>query len=96
MAPQYGLEEIKSGTDEKTWARAVALYEAGKVSEVEESYVGFTARVLGTQPYDTAVSDVCFNQGHCSCFVGRTGAACKHMIALAIWAVRRGLPPEKK
>jgi len=92
MIPQYDLEKIKSGVDEKTWERAAGLYEAGKVSEVEESYIGFTARVSGTHPYDVAVSETHYNHGHCSCFVGRQDILCKHMVALAIWAVLRGAP----
>ena len=92
MIPQYDLEKIKFGVDQKTWARAVGLYEAGKVSEVEESYIGFTARVSGTQSYDVAVSETHYDRGHCNCFVGRQDILCKHMVALAIWAVRRGAP----
>ncbi len=92
MAPRYDLEKIKFGVDQKTWARAVELYEAGKVSEVEESYIGFTAQVLGTHPYDVAISETHCDCGHCNCFVGRQDILCKHVVALAIWAVRRGAP----
>lgn len=92
MVPRYDLEKIKFGVDQKTWARAVELYEAGRVSEVEESYIGFTARVSGTHPYDVAVSETHYDRGHCNCFVGRQDILCKHMVALAIWAVRRGAP----
>lgn len=92
MIPQYDLEKIKFGVDERTWERAMGLYDAGKVSEVEESYIGFTARVSGTQPYDVAVSQTHYDRGHCNCFVGRQDILCKHMVALAIWAVMRGAP----
>jgi len=34
----------------KTWARAVELYEAGKVSEVEESYIGLPRRFWALIP----------------------------------------------
>jgi uncharacterized Zn finger protein len=92
MFPRYDLEKIKFGVDEKTWERAVGIYEAGKITETEEGYFGFTARVLGTHSYDVAISEDSFNCGHCSCFVGQSGNVCKHMIALAIWAVLRGAP----
>jgi len=92
MIPQYDLEKIKFGVGEKTWERAVGLYEAGKISEVEEGYFGFTARVLGTQPYDVAVSQTHYDRGVCYCFVGQRDMLCKHMVALAIWAVLRGAP----
>jgi len=92
MVPQYDLEKIKFGVDEKTWERAVGLYEAGKITEVEEGYFGFTARVLGTQPYDVAVSQSHYDRGDCNCFVGQRDMLCKHMVALAIWAILRGAP----
>ena len=96
MVPRYDLEKIKFGVDQKTWARAVEMYEAGRVSEVEESYIGFTARVSGTHPYDVAVSETHYDRGHCNCFVGRQDILCKHMVALAIWAVLRGAPLSDK
>lgn len=95
MIPQYDLEKIKFGVDEKTWERAVGLYEAGKITEVEEGYFGFTARVLGTQLYDVAVSETHYDRGDCNCFVGQRDI-CKHMVALAIWAVMRGVPLSKE
>ncbi len=92
MAPRYDLEKIKFGVDERTWERAVGLYESGKITEVEEGYFGFTARVLGTHPYDVAVSQTHYDRGDCNCFVGQRDMLCKHMVALAIWAVMRGAP----
>ena len=92
MMPKYDLVKIKSGVDEKIWERAIALHEAGRITEFEETYNGYTASVLGTEPYDVAVSESYFNQGDCSCFMGRTGTVCKHMIALAIYAVCRVNP----
>jgi uncharacterized Zn finger protein len=92
MMPRYDLEKIKAGIDEKKWERAVGLYKEGKVTEFDESPSGYTALVLGASPYDTAVSEVDFNQGDCSCFMGSNGSVCKHMVALAIWAVKRGAP----
>jgi uncharacterized Zn finger protein len=95
MIPGYDLEKIKSGVEEKKWERAVELYESGKVSDFEESYLGFTASVLGAKPYDVAISEIDWNQGDCSCFMGSNGSVCKHMVALAIHAVLRGAPIAK-
>ncbi len=96
MAPKYDLEKIKAGVDKKIWERGVGLYEQGKITEFEESHVGYTAAVLGSEPYDTAVSDRSCLQGDCSCFMGRTGVVCKHVVALAIYAVKRGAAPKRK
>ena len=89
MFPQYDLNKIKLGVDQKTWEKAVGIYETEKVTEFEESYSGYTAAVLGAHPYDVAISEINFNLGDCSCFMGRTGNVCKHMVALAIYAVMR-------
>jgi len=96
MNPAYDLEKIKFGLDEKKWRRAVELYEDGKITEFEESYLGYTALVLGAKPYDVAISESACEQGDCSCFMGRSGSVCKHMVALAIYAVMRGNPLDKK
>jgi uncharacterized Zn finger protein len=95
MKPTYDLEKIKSGVDEKTWERAVGLYKAGKVAEFEESPAGFTARVAGSKPYDVAVSESQFSHGDCNCFLGQQGTLCKHIVALAIFAILRGKPMKK-
>lgn len=95
MVPEYDLKKIKSGVEEKKWDRAVGLYQAGKVSEFEETPNGFTALVLGAKPYDVAVSETDCSQGDCSCFMGSNGSVCKHMLALAIHAVLRGAPIDK-
>jgi uncharacterized Zn finger protein len=93
MIPRYDLEKIKDGVDKKIWERAVKLYEDGRITEFEESYSGYTAVVFGTKPYDVAVSEHYCNQGDCNCFVGQQeGTFCKHMVALAIYAVLRGVP----
>jgi uncharacterized Zn finger protein len=96
MMPQYDLEKIKFGVDEKTWERAVGLYQSGKVTEFEQSYNGYTALVLGGQSYDVAVSELHYGQGDCNCFMGQQGILCKHMAALAIYAVLRGAPINEK
>lgn len=95
MVPQYDLDEIKSGVEEKKWERAVDLYKSGKVTEFEESPSGYTALVLGARPYDVAVSETDCNHGDCSCFMGSNGKVCKHILALAIYAVLRGAPITK-
>ena len=87
MVPRYDLEKIKSGTDQKTWERALAIFNAGKITEFAESPSGYTAQVLGSAAYDVAISEIYCHQGDCNCFVGQQGIVCKHMIALAIFAV---------
>ncbi|MFH0732552.1 MAG: SWIM zinc finger family protein [Candidatus Omnitrophota bacterium] len=92
MPANYDLNKIKFATDETTFKRAVGLYESGKVTETEEAFGDFTAVVLGTKPYRVSVSGRNYKNGHCTCYVGEKGTLCKHMVALALYAVMGGKP----
>jgi len=92
MIPTYDLNKIKFATDEATFKRAVGLYESGKVTEVEELGGYYSAVVLGTEPYRVSVSARNYKQGHCTCYLGQKDTLCKHMVALAFYAVMDGKP----
>lgn len=90
MTPVYDLNKIKFATDEATFKRAVGLYESGKVTEAEEAFGDFTAVILGTEPYRVSVSARNYKHGHCTCYLGQRETLCKHMVALALYAVMDG------
>lgn len=90
MPASYDLHKIKFATDEATLKRAVGLYESGKVTEVEQMGGYYFALVLGTKPYRVSVSARNYKHGHCTCYLGERGTLCKHMIALALYAVMDG------
>jgi len=92
MLPQYDLDKIKFATDSQTFERAVGLYESGKVTEFENFMDGFSAVVIGTKPYHVFVSARHFDRGNCECYLGQHDTLCKHMVAVAIYAVKRGEP----
>ncbi len=92
----FDIDRIKYGTDEGTFTRAVALYEKGKVTQIECAAWCFSAVVLGTEPYRVTISARSFTKGHCTCYVGQKGIVCKHMVALAIHAVLTGKPVDEK
>jgi len=92
MLPTYDLNKIKFATDEATFQRAVGLYESGKVTEVEEAFGDFTAVVIGTKPYRVSVSGRRYNDADCTCYLGEKGTLCKHVVALALYAVMEGKP----
>ncbi len=92
MTTAYDLNKIKFATDEATFQRAVDLYESGKVTEVKERMGDFTAVVLGTKPYQVSVSAHRYNDGNCTCYLGQKDTLCKHMVALALYAVTDGRP----
>lgn len=90
MFPQYNLEKIKFATDGPTFKRAVDLYEKGKVTQFETIMDGFSAVVLGTKPYRVFVSARHYDRGNCECYLGQQDTLCKHMVAVAIYAVMGG------
>ena len=88
--PDFTLDKIKFATDEPTFERAIALYESGKVTKVEEGIRSYTAIVIGTKPYRVSVEARRYDYGHCTCYLGTNGTLCKHMVALAIYVVQDG------
>ncbi|NOX97266.1 MAG: hypothetical protein GXO98_04240 [Nitrospirae bacterium] len=92
MFPTYDFDKIKLATDNPTFQRAVGLYEHGKVTKVKELGGDYTAVVLGTKPYRVSVSARNYKRGHCTCYLGQEGTLCKHMVALALYAVQKGRP----
>lgn len=90
--PSFTLEKIKFGTNAPTFEKAVALYEAGKVTQVKEMMNGYSATVIGTKPYHVFVESRRIDYGDCDCYLGQNGTLCKHMVALAISVVQAGQP----
>ncbi|SRR6056297_3510999 len=90
MQPDYNLDKIKFATDPPTFGRAVALYEKGKVTDLREDAGGYSAVVMGTTPYEVFVLSKKFDHGGCDCYLGQRGILCKHMVAVAIYAVKKG------
>jgi len=98
MLPNYDLDKIKFATDGPTFEKAVGLYESGKVTKFKEYHDGYSAIVLGGNPYEVSVSARHYDRGSCDCYLGQEGTLCKHMVAVAIRAVTGGkaLTPEDK
>ena len=92
MLPKYDLDKIKYATDAPTFEKAVDLYEKGKVAKFEEELNGFFAVVLGTKPYKVYAGNRHYDQGDCECYLGQNDTLCKHMVAVAIYAVMGGKP----
>ena len=90
MRPAYDLDKIKFGVGSPTFERAVGLYEDKKVTKFKEDFGGYSAVVLGTHPYDVSVSARHYDRGNCNCYLGQRDELCKHMVAVAIYAVMGG------
>lgn len=90
MKPKYDFNKIRFATDAPTFEKAVGLYESGKVTQFKEGLGVFSATVIGTQPYHVFVSSYRYNEGGCNCYVGQSDTLCKHMVAVAIYAVKGG------
>lgn len=96
MIPNYDLDKIRFATDGPTFKRAVDLYEKNKIKKFQPIRGGFSALVLGTKPYRVLVSARHYDQGSCECYLGQHETLCKHLVALAIYAVKRGKPLSKE
>lgn len=92
MKPTYGVDTLKFATDRGTLARAITLYESGKVQHFKEEALGFSAVVLGSHPSTVYVSAKQYDAGTCTCYLGQNDTLCKHMVAVALWAVKDGKP----
>lgn len=90
MKPKYDFNKIRFATDAPTFEKAVGLYESGKVTQFKEGVGGFSATVIGTQPYHVSISSDRYDEGGCNCYVGQNDTLCKHMVAVAIYAVKGG------
>ena len=88
--PLFDLDKIKFGVDEGTFQRALTLYETGRVTNFRNNGYSFTADVLGSQPYRVVVLGKKYDEGNCECYLGQNNTLCKHMIAVAIYAVLGG------
>lgn len=88
--PKYDLDAIRFGTDAGTFKRALGLFEAGKVRNFKAGEKSYTATVIGTHPYEVFVEDRRFDYGSCTCYLGENDELCKHMVAVAIHAVKNG------
>lgn len=96
IGPHFDLNKIKFATDKSTYEKAIGLYEGGKVTGFEEKFGGFSAIVLGTKPYRVFVEDRRYDYGTCECYLGQNETLCKHMVALALYAVLGGKPLSKE
>ena len=96
MTPQYDLEKIKYGVDRGTWEKAVDLHESGKVKNFRDTGFTFTADVQGTHFYKVIVSPKSYSDGNCTCYLGQNDTLCKHMVAVAIYALKKGKPLNKE
>ncbi len=90
MKPAYNLDKIKFATDQPTYEKAVALYEAGKVMRFKEGIGAYSAVVIGTEPYRVSIEARRFGLATCECYLGQRDTLCKHIVAVSIHAVMYG------
>ncbi|MDD4122815.1 MAG: hypothetical protein PHO23_00885 [Candidatus Pacebacteria bacterium] len=90
MKPSFNLEDIKATTDPPTYQKAVDLYNKKKIIQFKEELNGYSAVVKGSELYDVYVDMCQCNKGGCNCYLGQHDIFCKHMVAVAIYAVMNG------
>lgn len=91
--PKFTYDKIKFATDEPTLKKAIDLYSNNKVTDVKEEYGHYTAKVVGSEIYAVSLDGDRFGFANCNCYIGKNSEnLCKHMVALAIYAVKDGKP----
>ena len=89
--PDFDINKIKFGVDQKTLERALGLYRKGKVTQFEEGIRSYSAIVQSTNNYRVNVEARNFRYAHCTCYIGQNSdSICKHMVAVAIYAAVGG------
>lgn len=100
MPPSFTLDKVKFATDPATFERAVDIYESGGVIDFDDNGHSFTAKVRGSRGsfYDVVVLAGYYDRGDCNCYLGERETLCKHMVAVALYALLGGkkLPAEAK
>jgi len=94
----FTFDDIKLSVNEETYSKACDIYESGKILSFKEDTHGFNAVVQGTERYNVEVSKAYYDSGTCDCYLGERDILCKHMVAVAIYAIYRGkdIPIEQK
>ena len=74
----YDLDKIKFSTDERTFARAVEIYEQGGVKNFKSDSFGFEAKVKSSRQgyYNVYVSTKDYQRGSCDCYLGERDILC--------------------
>lgn len=90
MEPKFTFDKIKYGVDKVTYQKAISLYEQGKVTNFVDDEYTFSAVVMGTKPYKVYITPRKYDEGDCECYLGQHVVLCKHIIALAIFVLKRG------
>jgi len=92
MIPQYDLNKIKFAVGGTTYQKAIQIYESGGVKGFQVLGDGFQAKVKGSKGnfYNVYISALHYDRGNCDCYLGQNDEYCKHLAALAIFAIKGG------
>lgn len=90
MEPKFDLDKIRYSIDQGTYERAIELYQNQKVVDFVAGYGNFEAIVLSSHKYHIVISADDFAVGECDCYLGQHETLCKHMVAVAIFAILKG------
>ena len=90
MEPKFDLDKIRYSVDQGTYERAIELYQNQKVVNFVVRYGNFEAIVLGSHEYHIVISADDFAVGQCDCYLGQHETLCKHIVAVAIFAILKG------
>ncbi len=93
--PHYTIPDIQIGVGDHEFQKGMKILKRGGVRNVQADSFGWRADVAGSkagQWYAVSVGARAFDDGACTCYLGKNDELCKHMIALAIHVVREYRP----
>lgn len=89
IVPTFTLDDIRYSEGSAMYARACELFEQGRVADFQSQPYGYSGTVRGTKDYRVVVSAKALDRADCDCYMGQNDQLCKHVLALALKALKR-------
>ncbi len=86
--PLFEIDDIRYALSPQTVKKAYELYPDG-VCRLRISPRGYFALVQGSKLYEVSVSRKDIWRSECSCYAGKEGTMCKHVLATALAAIQK-------
>lgn len=90
VAPKFTYDNVKFAAHGGIFARAIKLFADGKVRNFHElGGGGYEAIVQGSESYRVRLNSKRVDYADCTCYMGQNDDLCKHMLALALYALHK-------
>lgn len=87
IVPKFSIDDVKFSASESIYKRAQDLFSSGKIVDYLAHRTGYSAVVKGGDDYSVTLSATRIDYGNCTCYMGQNDELCKHILALALYAL---------